>query len=268
MVALGFNLIYGTTKFFHMAHGAVITVAVFGAYLAVEAGAPWLFSFPTAAILAGALGWGLETAIYRPLRKRGASSLVLLVASLATLILLQNLLALAFGSQTRVIPGTPLGQRGYDLPGVALTPNQVTIILTTAFLTALLVAFLQGTRLGKAVRAVSDDREVAEVVGINVDRVLMVVFVVGSAYAGVAAVLVGGETGIQPTMGMSLLLKAVIASIIGGIGNIYGSVAGGLLLGVTENLGIWKVPAEWKDSIAFAILILFLLFRPQGIFSK
>jgi branched-chain amino acid transport system permease protein len=109
---------------------------------------------------------------------------------------------------------------------------------------------------------------VAKIVGINTKKVIGWVFVIGSAIAGLAGILIGFDTGIEPTMGMSLLLKGVIASIIGGIGNVYGGVLGAFFLGFIENFGIWKISGEWKDAIAFGVLIIFLLFRPQGILRK
>lgn len=124
------------------------------------------------------------------------------------------------------------------------------------------------TLFGKAVKAVGDDEEVSKIVGINTSKIIGRVFFIGSAIAGLAGILVGYDTGIEPTMGLSLLLKGVIASIIGGIGNVYGGVLGAFLLGFIENFGIWKISGEWKDAIAFGVLIIFLLFRPQGILKK
>jgi branched-subunit amino acid ABC-type transport system permease component len=109
---------------------------------------------------------------------------------------------------------------------------------------------------------------VARIIGLNTDKINGYVFFIGSALAGFAGILVGFDTGIEPTMGLGLLLKGVIVSIIGGVGNIYGGVLGAFLLGFVENFGIWKISGEWKDAIAFALLIVFLIFRPQGIMNK
>lgn len=128
--------------------------------------------------------------------------------------------------------------------------------------------FIQKTKLGKAMRAVSDDPIAANVVGINPERIILTSFAIGSALAGVAGILISFETNIEPTMGFSALLKGIIASIIGGIGSIPGAVLGGFFLGLAENLGIWKISAGWKDCIAFAILIIFLLLRPRGILGN
>ena len=131
-----------------------------------------------------------------------------------------------------------------------------------------LSVILKKTLFGKAVNAVADDEEVAKIVGINTNKIIAAVFFIGSSIAGLAGILVGFDTGVEPTMGLSLLLKGIIASIIGGIGNIYGAVLGAFLLGFVENFGIWKISGEWKDAIAFGLLIIFLLFRPQGILRK
>jgi branched-subunit amino acid ABC-type transport system permease component len=121
--------------------------------------------------------------------------------------------------------------------------------------------------LGKAIRAVSDDPIGARVVGIDSEKIIISAFAIGSALAGAAGILISLETNLEPTMGLNAILKGIVASIVGGIGNIPGSLFGGLFLGLAENLGIWKIQAGWKDTIAFAILIIFLLFRPSGIFG-
>lgn len=125
--------------------------------------------------------------------------------------------------------------------------------------------FIQKTRIGKAMRAVSDDPIAASVVGINPEKTITASFAIGSALAGAAGILISLETNIEPTMGFTAILKGIIASIIGGIGSIPGAMFGGFFLGIVENLGIWKIQAGWKDSIAFIVLIIFLLIRPWGI---
>lgn len=124
------------------------------------------------------------------------------------------------------------------------------------------------TMFGKMVSAISDDAVVARIVGINTNKLIGRVFFIGSAIAGFAGIMIGFDTGLEPTMGMSLLMKGVIAAIVGGVGNIYGGVLGAFLLGFAENFGVWQVSGEWKDAIAFAILIFFLIFRPKGILGK
>jgi branched-chain amino acid transport system permease protein len=144
----------------------------------------------------------------------------------------------------------------------------VIIFCAALTLAVALSLFLDHTTFGKAVKAVSDDDEVAQVVGIDTNRVIAWTFFIGSAIAGLAGILVGLDAGIDPSMGLNLLLKATIACIVGGIGSLWGGVVGAFALGLVENFGIWKVPGVWKDAIAFALLIVFLLFRPQGLVRR
>ena len=137
-----------------------------------------------------------------------------------------------------------------------------------AALFALLVFLVKKTLFGKALTAISDDEEVAKIVGINTDRIMGRVFFFSGAIGGVAGILIGLDTGIEPIMGLPWLLAAVIAAIVGGIGNIYGGIAGAFLLAFAENFGIWKISGEWKNAIAFGLLIIFLLWRPKGLFPK
>lgn len=146
-----------------------------------------------------------------------------------------------------------------------ITDTQILILAVSGLLSVVLLLFIQRTKLGKAMRAVSDDPIAASVVGIYPEKIIVASFAIGSALAGAAGILISLETNIEPTMGMNAILKGIIASIIGGIGSIPGAILGGLFLGIAENLGIWKIQAGWKDCIAFAILIVFLLFRPNGI---
>ena len=141
------------------------------------------------------------------------------------------------------------------------------ILVVSIILMCGLWLFIQKTKMGKAMRAVADDPVGASVVGIYPENTILTAFAIGSAAAGIAGILISLETNIEPTMGFSAILKGIIASIIGGIGSIPGAMLGGLFLGIVENLGIWKIQAGWKDTIAFAVLIIFLLFRPGGIFN-
>jgi branched-chain amino acid transport system permease protein len=156
----------------------------------------------------------------------------------------------------------------YDIFGGVITEVQLIILICGIVIMAIMALVLKFTIFGKAVKAVSDDEEVSKIVGINTPKVIGWIFFIGSSIAGLAGILIGFDTGIEPTMGMSLLLKGVIASIIGGIGNIYGGVLGAFFLGFVENFGIWKISGEWKDAIAFGVLIIFLLWRPQGILKR
>jgi len=269
LMALGFNLIYGATKFFNLAHGVMAAIGGYTVfYFGITLGLDIYLSVAIGALLAGLIGYGSNKLVYLPLRKRKASNMALLVASLGVFTALQAIIAILFTSQFQVLYRNIASQRIFNIFGGSITQTQSVILVSAIIVFAGLALLLKYTIFGKAVRAISDDEEVAKIVGINTNQIIGRIFFIGSAIAGLAGILVGFDTGIEPTMGLSLLLKGVIAVIIGGIGNIYGGVLGAFLLAFVENFGIWKMSGEWKDAIAFAILILFLLFRPQGIIKK
>lgn len=268
MVALGFNLIYGTTKFFNLAHGVLAAVGGYVVfYLTKNLGLGLIVSSIIGILVAGLTGYLLDKSIFRALRLRKASGMVFLVASLGIMTALQAIIAIIFSSQFQTLSAGD-SFKVYEVFGGVITQVQVIILGLGLLIMITLALVLKYTRFGKAVRAISDDEEVSKIVGINTNKIIGYVFFIGSAIAGLSGILVGLDTGIEPTMGLSLLLKGVIASIIGGIGNVYGGVLGAFLLGFVENFGIWKISGEWKDAISFGLLLIFLLFRPQGIIKK
>lgn len=268
MVALGFNLIYGTAKFFDLGYGVMTAVGGYSVfYLSKTLGLDIYLSIILGILVAGVVGSLVERLVYKKLRLRKASSIVFIVAALGVMTSVQAIIAILFSSQFQVFPKT-INTETFDIWGGIITGVQLIILVSGILIMLLLVSVLKFTKFGKAIKAVSDDPEVSKIVGIDTDSIISKVFFIGSCIAGLAGILVGFDTGIEPTMGFSLLLKGVIASIIGGVGNIYGGVLGAFLLGFIENFGIWKISGEWKDAIAFSVLILFLLFRPSGILGK
>ncbi len=223
-------------------------------------------SFIFSMIFTGLLGMFIDKTTYLPLRKRKSNSLIFLIASFGVFIFLQNLIALLFGNQILTIRTGPI-KEGHSILGAIITDNQIIILIVSIILMFLLWFFIKRTKLGKAMRAVSDDPIAASVVGINPNKTILSAFAIGSALAGAAGILISLETNIEPTMGFTAILKGIIAAIIGGMGSIPGAMLGGFFLGIVENLGIWHIQAGWKDTIAFVILIIFLLFRPGGIFN-
>ncbi len=269
LLALGFNLIYSTARFFDLGYGALTAVggySVFWLYKGV--GLPLWPSIIIGVAIAGALGWGISKLVYQPLRTRKASNTVLLVAALGVLTVVQAVVAIIFTSQFQTLSLNAGEEQTYQILGGVITQTQVLILAAGLIIMVVLGLVLKYTRIGRAVRAVADDEEVANIVGINSSRIMSWIFFIGSAIGGLAGIAVGFDTGIQPTMGMSLLLKGVIAAIIGGIGNVWGGVVGAFVLALIENLGAWQFSGEWKDAIAFGVLILFLIFRPKGILGK
>ena len=274
-IAIGFTIIYRTVKFFHLAHGVVYAAGAYFAYTfinslthqLINSLAIYIISFFLSIILCAILGIAIDRFVYYPLRKQNASNLIFLLASFGVFIFIQNLIQLIYGAQILTIRRGPV-KEGHHFLGAVITDVQIIILLVSLVSLVSLWVFIQKTKIGKAMRAVSDDPVGANVSGINPEKIIMISFAIGSAFAGVAGILISFETNIEPTMGFNAILKGVIASIVGGIGSIPGAVLGGFFLGLAENLGIWKIQAGWKDAIAFFILIVFLLIKPQGILGS
>lgn len=272
LIALGFTIIYRTIKFFNFAHGVVYAAGAYFAYTIFNlfinkfTNLPtiWLISFFISITFTAIFGILIDRLVYYPLRKNNASNMVYLLASFGVFIFIQNLIQLIYGSQILVM-GTYQITEGYNILGAVITKNQIIIIVSSLILFIITWAFIKYSKLGKAIRAVSDDPLGARVVGINSEKIIMIAFAIGSALAGAAGILISLETNIEPTMGMNAILKGVIASVVGGIASIPGALLGGLFIGLAENIGIWKIDAGWKDVISFIILIIFLLVKPSGI---
>jgi len=264
LIAIGFNIIYRTVKFFHFAHGVIYTIGAYVAYtLVISLQLPLIPAFFLSILLAAVLGVCIDRFVYYPLRRQHASNLIFLLASFGVFIFLQNFIQLLYGAQILTLRTEPI-KEGHHFLGAVITDIQILILGVSVILMILVWLFIQKTRHGKAMRAVSDDPVAANVVGINPERIIRASFAIGSGLAAAASILISYETNIEPTMGFNALLKGIIASIVGGIGSVPGAVLGGFFLGLVENLGIWQIPAGWKDAIAFAILIIFLLIRPWG----
>ena len=265
LVASGFSLIYSTNKFIHFAHGATIA---FSAYILYFLFSVLGLNFGVAVVLsilfASLLGFAMNFLVYKQLRKKKTSSVILLIASVGLLILLESLILIFFGADVKSI-GLIKVSKGMEFLGAIITPMQVTIIISSLVLLVGLFLFMKKTKLGKAMRAVSDNKDVAEIVGISSEKIYTWSFIIGSTIAGIAGILIGLEQNLVPTMGTNLIIKGFAAAIIGGIGSVYGAVLGAFLLGIVENFGIWYLPSGYKDAIAFILLFIFLLFRPQGI---
>lgn len=268
LVGLGFALIYNTTRFFHFAHGVVYTAGAYFTYaLSVLMGLPLFLSIIISVGLTTLLGILMEISIYRPLRKKEANSLVLLIASLGIYIVLQNLISMIFGDDTKTIRSGEV-KEGINIFGAYITPIQITIILVSCFLIIATYLILSKTKMGKMMRAVANDPWLADASGIESDRVILFTFATGSALAGIAGILISLDIDMTPTMGLHALMMGVVAVIVGGVGSIPGVLLGALLLGLAQHLGVWKISSQWQDAIAFVILLIFLLFRPQGFLGR
>lgn len=268
LVASGFSLIYSTCKFVHFAHGVTIAAGSYFLYLGFAMiGLGFWPSVVFAIVLSAAFGFIMNFFVYRKFRQKKASAVILLIASFALLILVESLILLLFGADVKTI-GYLKVAKGIEIFGAIITPLQIVIVITAFVLFGLLFFFMKKTKTGKAMRAVSDNKEMAEIVGISTEKIYNRVFIIGSAIAGVAGILVGLEQNLEPTMGTGLMIKGFTGAIIGGIGSVPGAILGAFLLGFSENFGIWFLPSGYKDAIAFAILFIFLIARPQGILGR
>ena len=274
-VLWGLSLIYrriignrGLRPFLWAAALAALVVGAYcGLLIAQAPGAKLYLSWVVSCLLAGAVGLALYRGLYMYMRQRARSPLVMLVASLGILLAITAFTTIVFQSAPRPLP-EPFGSSPWSIGGATIKGfNVFTVGMALAGFFGLLL-LLKQTSFGRAVRAIGDDEEVSKVVGINTTVIIAMVFFIGAVFAAMAGVLSGHDTAIQPRMGLLLLLKGWIASVVGGIGNLYGAIIGGFILGVVEQFGIWDLAGEWKDVISFVVLILFLSFWPLGLLPR
>lgn len=276
LIALGYTMVYGVLKLINFAHGDLFTI---GAYLGMtllaslalhERIGPVLGIVVLALMVMGLvaiLGAVLERTAYRPLRESPRLSAV--VSALGASIFLQNAVMLIYGARFQVYPEDLVPKTSVDLLGIFVPAVRILVLFVSLALMAGLYAFIQKTRIGTAIRAAAIDQDAARLMGIDVNRVILLVFLIGPALGGAAGLLVGLQYGqINFTMGWTYGMKAFTAAILGGIGNIPGAMLGGLILGVIEALGSAYISIAWKDAIAFFVLILILIVRPTGLLGE
>lgn len=268
LMAIGFNLIFSSVRFFHLLYGILAVLGVYITRVLLLNEINFFVSMFIGAVIIGLLGMLAWQWLYKPLTKRKASSLVLMVTSFGALIIIQNLIALIWKNNTRSISISETIKEGYQFLGLSITFNQLVILIVSIILMLLLELFLERTKYGMAIRAIGDNTELTTVLGLKTNQIILMVFFIGSFISSISASLVALEIGVRPTYGLWLVLKAIIASIIGGIGSMRGALLGGLLLGIVENIGIYFLGGSWQEVTAFMLLTVFLLFRPQGLFNK
>ena len=271
LASSGLSLTYGLLRILNFAHGHIMMV---GAYL---------FYWASTELGLGLAASGVVTAIgtilvavltlnvfVMPFTR--FSFFLAFVTTLAFSIMLESVVSMVFGVNVKSLT-TGVDISSYEIYGIFITPIQIVIIVSAIVLLSGLAFVIHSTSIGRRIRAVSEFRSGAEALGISTKKISYVVFIVGCLLAAYAGVLVGYETNLQPTMGNSYTIKAFAAMILGGLGNIWGTVAGSFLLGLVENLSIgldfgsYSIPAGYKDAFAFVIILFVLLFRPQGLFN-
>lgn len=269
MIALGFALIFTASRVFHFAHGGVYTLSAFAGYTAlVTFNLGLVAGFLVAIVVASLLGLMINILLYEPMKAGGVSPFVAMISSFGVLIVITHLTAMIWGSNPVVLSRG--GQTTvYRLGTVHTTDAQLLIIGFSVVLAAVLWFFFKRMRLGIAIRAMGSDSELAEVVGMPAKRLRNISFIVGSGLVGVSAMLIGLNVGIIDfNMGMEVILMATVAMVIGGLGNVGAAAGGGFVLGMIQNIAIWKIESKWQMALSFAILILVLLFRPSGLFGE
>ena len=267
LIALGYTMVYGIAKMLNFAHGDIIMVGAFSVIVAVNtASLPVWLGLLISILCCVLLGVIIEKIAYKPLRK--APPLTVLITAIGVSYFLQSCALLIFGSRQQsfpnVIPIGPIHIGELTIKGESIA----TLIVTTIIMIALSL-FINKTRMGKAMRAVSEDKDAAELMGISVNKTISITFAIGSALAAVAGIFYGSTYGfVGPYTGSMPGIKAFVAAVFGGIGSIPGAMIGGILLGIIENLSKAYISAELSDAIVFIILIIVLIVKPTGLLGK
>jgi branched-chain amino acid transport system permease protein len=267
LVAIGYTLIFGVLRLLHLAHGEVFMV---GAFAGLQLVLLWHFG-PLGALIGGLLGSALlgmllELVAFRPIRRHGNAHLAPIVSTLGAGLVIQELMTKFFGAEQSSFPSS-LHSVVYDLGFIAVTGTQLFIVGAAAMSMIVLHQFVTRTRYGMALRAASESIEIASILGINVDTVILLTFAVASALAGIAGVLVGlNFSALSPYMGIDMGIKGMAVMLIGGLGSIYGAMLGGLILGMGEVLSVAYLESAYRDAFTFGLMILILIVRPGGLF--
>ena len=267
LIAIGYTMVYGIAKMINFAHGDIIMVGAYALYFSISVlGLPVPIALLITVIICGVLGVMIEKVAYKPLRS--APPLAVLITAIGMSFFLQSASLLIFGSTPipfqSVIPNVNI-----SIGPVVISSITVVTLIVTAIAMILLTLFVNKTKLGSAMRAVSEDKGAAELMGINVNSTISMTFAIGSALAAVAGVLyICQYQSMKPTLGALPGIKAFVAAVLGGIGSIPGAMIGGILLGLIESVSKAYISKELADAIVFGVLIVVLLFRPSGLLGK
>ncbi|WP_034301494.1 branched-chain amino acid ABC transporter permease [Herbaspirillum sp. RV1423] len=268
LIAVGFSLIFGSTRIFHFAHGSTFTIAAYTFYYALSVlQTHWLFAVLAATAAAVLFGLALNRFVYVPIQKHEGSFFTVFVASFGIGIIVQNLCGMLFG-RSFVSVNTPLSRSMELLPGLFVSPlSGIAIAIAVLFYFGLQM-FLMRTHTGMALRALSDNPELVRAYGMSPRRLSNTVFALGSLLVVPAALLSAASTGLNPAIGHHVMLISLAATIVGGVGSLRGAACAGLVLGLAENLALVYFEPQWSEAITFIVLFLFILFRPSGLFGR
>ncbi|MDP9420687.1 MAG: branched-chain amino acid ABC transporter permease [Actinomycetota bacterium] len=284
LIALGYTLVYGVLRLINFAHSEIFMIGIFASLFAmhglgIDSGDPAL----TGAALVGTLvvvtlvamaasglaAVAMERVAYRPLRRRGAPRLAALITAIGVSLFLQELFAARYGRDELGFPRVLEKRQLFEVAGANIRTDKVLVVLAALLLMVALDRFVNRSRLGRGIRATAQDAETAALMGVDIDRVVMLTFLLGGLLAGAAGTLYGVFfEAARYNIGFLPGIKAFTAAVLGGIGNIRGALVGGLSLGLLENWGSTVLGGEWKDVFAFTVLVLVLLFRPTGLLGE
>ena len=267
LIAIGYTMVYGIAKMLNFAHGDIIMIGAYAGIVTVnQLGLPPLVAVIVSVVICALLGMLIEFLAYKPLRQ--APPLSVLITAIGVSYLLQNLALLIFGSQQKAYPRLAEFP-GFTVAGVTVDGITVLTLLMTAVIMLVLSFFISKTKLGKAMRAVSEDKSAASLMGISVNKTITLTFAIGSALAAFASIFYGmAYVYIKPTTGAMPGIKAFTAAVFGGIGSIPGAMLGGILLGMIEQFSKTYISTLWADAIVFAVLVLVLIVKPTGLLGK
>lgn len=282
--SIGLSLIYGIMRFANFAHGDLMTLGAYMALFFVTQLFEWIWvpdvkigalsfglrmiiTFPIVMMIIGFISILIDKILYDPLRKRKSSAVILSMASLGVSFIIQMIVIIIWGADSLFYrPGVI--RQALELPlDIKIRPDQIFIIFAVIFFISSLHLFLKHTRIGKAMRATADNPELARITGIETKNIIRLTWAIGGAMAAMGGILYGIDVQLHPGMGWGFLLPLFAATILGGIGNMYGAMIGGLVLGVVQQLSTSFLLPTYKPAVAFIIMILILLVRPQGIFG-
>lgn len=267
LVALGFALVYNTTRIFHIAYSVLYVLAP---YMILSfyrnLGITFYLAFSIAIILTIFLSVIIELVVYRPLSKRKSSSNVILISSIGIMIVVINLIAMFYGNETKIL--NPNISKSITIGKIIITHSQLMQLGFSLFVIGVFLFFLKHSKFGIKTRAMRDDEVLCTVFGMNINKMRLILFTLSGFFAALGGGLVAYDVGMDPYVGMPMFLNAVVALIIGGMGRFEAPIIGGFVIGILQALAVWAFSARWQDAVTFTLLIVFLLFRPQGLLGE
>jgi branched-chain amino acid transport system permease protein len=268
LTAVGFALIFGSTKVFHVAHGASFTLAGYLVWWGMNTLQwHWLAAIGLAVVVVVLFGLFMERCVYRPIQRHEGAFFTVFIAAFGMQIVVQNLVGTVFGRNFETVT-VPISQASEILPNVFVAPLAGVAVMVAVLFFVALTVFLSRTQVGTGLRALADNPDLVRIFGLEPTRLAQVAFALGSALVVPAAALTAMSQGINPGIGAHIMLISLAATIVGGIGSLKGAALGGLLLGLAESLAVWKLDPQWSEAVTFVILFVFIIFRPAGFMGR